>query len=60
MCVCVCACVYIYIGVNALLVPTFCTFFYFGPFILILPFLVPKTINAPHLSPYRQPTNGES
>ena len=34
------------IDVNALLVHTFCTFFYFGPYILFLPFLVSKPINA--------------
>ena len=32
-------------------------FFHFGPYILILPLLVPKPINAWHLSPYRHPTN---
>ena len=33
-------------GVNAFLVLTFCTFFYFGPYILFLPLLIPKPINA--------------
>ena len=34
------------LGVNALLVPTFWSHFYFGPYILFLPHLVPKPINA--------------
>ena len=35
-----------FFGVNALLFPIFWSFFYFGPYILILPLLVPKPINA--------------
>ena len=37
--------------------PYILTFFHFGPYIFILPLLVPKPINAWHLSPYRHPTN---
>ena len=48
------------IGVNALLVLRFFTFFYFGPLVFFLPLLVPKTINAPHFSPYRQPLIGNA
>ena len=33
-------------GVNALLVTTFWGHFYFGPYISILPLLVPKSINV--------------
>ena len=33
-------------GVNALLVFTFWSHFYFDPYIFILPLLVPKSINA--------------
>ena len=51
---------FFFLGVNALLVPTFWTFFYFGPYIFISPLLVLKPINAWHLSPYRQPTNRKS
>ena len=40
-------------GVNALLVPIFWSDFYFSPYILFLPLLVTKPINAWHLSPYR-------
>ena len=47
-------------GVNAFLVPTFWGHFYFGSYIFILPLLVPKPINAWHLSPYRHPTNRKS
>ena len=36
----------LFFGVNALLLPIFWSFFYFGPYILILPLLVPKPINA--------------
>ena len=35
-----------FLGVNAFLVSTFYFFFHFGPYILILPFLVPKPINT--------------
>ena len=48
------------LGINALLIPTFWGYFYFGPYISILPLLVPKPINARHLSPYRHPTNRKS
>jgi len=33
-------------NINALLVPIFWGHFYFGPYIFILPLLVPKPINA--------------
>ena len=36
------------------------TFFHFGPYIFILPLLIPKPINAWHLSPYRHPINRKS
>ena len=45
-------------GVNALFVPTFRGRFYFGPYISILPILVPNPINACYFSPFRQPTDG--
>ena len=35
-------------------------FFHFGPYILFLPLLVPKPINAWHLGPFRHPTNSKS
>ena len=38
--------------VNAFLVPTFWLFFHFSSYILILPLLVPKSINAFHFSPF--------
>ena len=44
-------------GINALLVPTFWPDFYFSPYILFLSLLVPKPINAWHLSSYNHPTN---
>ena len=51
------------VGINALLVPIFCfffvfVFFHFGPYILILPLLVSKPINACYFRPFRQSTNG--
>ena len=49
-----------FVGVNALLVPTFWNHFYFGPYILFLPLLVPKPINTWHLGPFRHSTNGKS
>ena len=42
------------IGVNALLVLTFCIFFHFGPYISILPPLVPKLINVCYFSHFLQ------
>ena len=36
------------------------TFFHFGPYILILPLLVPKPINACYFRHFRQSTNGNS
>ena len=48
------------VGVNAFLVSIFWSDFYFSPYILFLPLLVPKPINAWHLSPYRYPTNGKN
>ena len=47
-----------YNGVNALFVPTFRGRFYFGPYIYILPILVPNPINAYYFSLFRQPTDG--
>ena len=35
-------------------------FFHFGPYILFLPLLVPKPINAWHLDHFRHPTNDKS
>ena len=49
-------CVY-FLGLSALFVPTFRGRFYFGPFISILPILVPNPINAYYFSPFRQPTD---
>ena len=40
--------------------PYILAFFHFGPYIFILPLLVPKPINVWHLSPYRHPTNWKS
>ena len=37
--------------------PYILIFFHFGPYIFILQLLVPKPINAWHLSPYCHPTN---
>ena len=51
---------FFFLGVNVLLVSTFWTFFYFGPYIFISPLLVPKPISAWHLNPCRQPTNKKS
>ena len=48
------------LGVNVLFVPTFWGYFYFGPYISILSFLVPNPINACYFSPLRQPTEGNS
>ena len=39
-------------SVNAFLVPIFWFFFHFNPYILILPLLVPKSINAFHFCPF--------
>ena len=36
------------------------TFFHFGPYILILPLLVPKPINTCYFCPFRQSTDGNS
>ena len=41
-------------SVNALLVPTFWSYFYFGPYIFISLFLVPKPINACYFHPFCQ------
>ena len=48
------------LGVNALFIPTFWGHFYFGPYISILPLLVPNPINAYYFSPFRQPIDGNS
>ena len=40
-------------SVNAILVPTFWSHFYFGPYIFIFPLLVPKMKNAFHFGSYR-------
>ena len=40
--------------------PYILTFFHFGPYILILSFLVPKPINACYFRPFRQSTNGNN
>ena len=40
--------------------PYILAFFYFGPYIFILPLLIPKPINAWHLSPYHHPINRTS
>ena len=40
--------------------PYILTFFHFGPYILILPLLVPKPINACYFRPFRQSTDGNS
>ena len=45
---------------SLLLVPTFWLFFHFSPYILILPLLVPKPINACYFCPFRQSTDGNS
>ena len=45
-------------GVNALFVPTFWGCLYFGPYISILPILVPNPINICYFSPFRQLTDG--
>ena len=37
--------------------PYILAFFHFSPYIFILLFLVPKPINALHLSPHHHPTN---
>ena len=47
-------------GVNALLVPTFWGHFYFGPYISILPLLVPNPINVCYFNHFRQPTDENS
>ena len=39
-------------SVNAFLVPIFWFFFHFNPYILILPLLVPKSINSFHFDPF--------
>ena len=44
-------------GVNALFVPTFWGHFYFGPYIFILPLLVPNPINACYFSSFCHSTN---
>ena len=45
------------VGVNAFLVSIFWSDFYFSPYILFLPLLVPKPINIWYLSSYRYPIN---
>ena len=45
------------LGINALLVPTSCIFFHFGPYIFISPLLVPTSINAFHFGPYHNSLN---
>ena len=40
--------------------PYILTFFHFGPYILILPLLVPKPINACYFRHFRQSTDGNS
>ena len=40
--------------------PYILTFFHFGPYILILPLLVPKSINACYFRPFHQSTDGNS
>ena len=50
-----------FLGVNAFLVSIFCFFFFhFGPYILILPFLVPKPINTCYFSHFHQLANGNN
>ena len=49
-----------FLGVNALFVPTFWGHFCFGPYISILPLLVPNSINACYFSPFRHSTNRKS
>ena len=44
-------------GANALFVPIFRSNFYFGPYISILPLLVPNPINACYFSPFYHSTN---
>ena len=46
--------------VNALFVPIFWSHFYFGPYISILPLLVPNPINTCYFSPFRHSTNRKS
>ena len=47
-------------GVDVLLVLTFWTFFYFGPYIFILPLLVLETINVQYFGSCHQPTDEKS
>ena len=48
------------LGVNALLVLIFWGHFYFGPYISILPLLIPNPINAGYFSPFHHSTSRKS
>ena len=47
-------------GVNALLIPTFWPYFYFGPYIFISLLLDPKPIDACYFNHFCQLTDGNS
>ena len=47
-------------GVNALLIPTFWPYFYFGPHIFISLLLDPKPIDACYFNHFCQLTDGNS
>ena len=56
-----CECYFVHLFIKKRCKCTFSSyillFFHFGLYILFLPLLVPKLINAWHLSPHCQPTN---
>ena len=54
--ICMYVCMYVYKR-KCTFSPYILAFFHFSPYIFILLFLVPKPINALHLSPHHHPTN---